>query len=85
MGSAVKLLPYKTITATCEELAPTLAALSRAATGKKPAMRIPATIATGMKSFQGVAAWIEKNRTAYDAFIEGQNEATGARTRGAGN
>ena len=86
MGANKLTLPtQKILVASLQETAAPLAILVKASSGRKPGIRIPATIAGTMKNFPKLVTWFEKNRAAYDAFVASlETGATTTRTRGAG-
>jgi hypothetical protein len=90
MGAGRKLtLPtHKVLMGRLEEVLPIMESLTEATAGRsRERLRVPAGIASTIKSFPKLLTWIEKNRVSYEKFLAnystGETTPTKTRTRGA--
>lgn len=80
-----KLVPYKTLCASINEVAPSMSLLAKAGSTSKPAIRIPEGILTSMRGFARVQAWVDNNRAAIERFQETKEGVANTKTRTAGS
>ena len=89
MGKQALALPqFKELLANVTEIAPHMALLAQAGSGKRATIKIPETVLVAMKGFARVEKWIHENRVAYDRLLEGEEgttTTTKGRTRSAGS